>query len=680
MNEIPQQLKPFTYHGIKYIKEVNKNYLCHCPECGKQKLYINNEQLYDCKVCGFKGNLQTFLSYIHTNMLNDSAIAPLKRLAIHRSKSSRHEGISYKLPIKSYTNAGVVFSQEHSRYFIPCKSYNGLVNDLRSYDLKAVIATAGGKLALGGLETLKDAKSVFLCEGEWDALYLRHLLKLNNNKTPVVYSPGATVFKDEWIAYFKDKSVTILYDNDQAGNTGTAKVLEKLKPVAKSLAYIKWLPDTPSGYDVRDYIIGTLGNGIPHEKALESLLELVTKEMSSTPEVYDGPIPTINDVISTFKAHMLLNDELIDALKVCLAVALSNEMKSDPLWMYIVGPPGGGKTLLLSSFQSSNRTKFLSTLTPHSLVSGWQANNDPSLIPQLTGKTLIAKDFTEILTMPDMAQDEIFSTLRGAYDGHVQKPYGNGVVREYKDCYFSMLAGVTYAINGSSKASLGERFLKYKLSQATGQESDTVIAHVLSGIGKEKQREDALQGIVAKFLSQKVDLEKLPIIPQALQSRLIALVQLIAILRAQVSRDWKGDELSYRPTPETGTRLAKQLAKLGMMVALVEGKSQVDDSIFKILEKIAYDTAHGFHLDIVKHIIENNNYVNRKDLSKKTEIPIATLSRRIDDLIVLKALRFKDEENRKRGRPVKYVEVSPFILNLWARIAPLPGKKRVPKA
>lgn len=688
LKDLPEGVRPYACHGIDFTEtEGSEDWQGDCWECGKEKhTYVNPKTgQFDCKVCGNSGNAITFLSQLHKLLEEETTDEQLKELAENRGTTKvGRRAYKKQIPLKTMRKFGIVFNDITDEWLIPIYGPNGTVRDLRRYANKQMFATAGIKLQLGGEDRLAKAKRdepIYLCEGEWDAVVLDWLLRSSKALGVVVWVPGATVLKADWGKKFKSKRVIAIYDNDRAGDQGQTRCAKIIGPHAKSLKFVCW-PDTkPKGYDLRDHVIKLLATRSKPDDILDDISQLIREDprrgkvevdpdsSPETPAEWEGEPPSLQEVVDVFKQHVLVNDEMIQTIKVVLAVCLSNEMKSDPLWVYLVGPPGSGKTLVLSALQTSPRCKFVSTITAHSLVSGWQGSGgDPSLIPKLAGKTFIAKDFTEILTMPVTVQDEIFSTLRGAYDGSVQRPFGNGVTREYENCYFSMLAGVTHAIHGSPKASLGERFLKFQISALKGKAADDIVRAAISSVGKEKKMEEAIQNIVGHFLCRDIDLDNLPTLSPEIQDRLVALVQLIAAMRAQVERDWRGEEVAYRPTAETGTRLAKQLVKLAMMVAVVEGNATVEESTLAIVEKAAYDTASGFHLDIIEAFMKIGGEATKAEIAAEADIPTSTLARRLDDLLILKAvIPSMQTTTKKGGRPAKLFKVNGYIAKLWRR-------------
>lgn len=657
------------------LKEGGRDWIGTCLFCGKEKkLFVNPEkEMWDCKVCGASGNRISLLQQVYDRTRSDATDDEYEELATHRS-----------IPSKHLRDHG--FAIIDGIWLIPGRTSKGKIHDLRRYDLstKQLASTAGCESQLWGAEKLAIAprgSRVWLCEGEWDGMAMRWMLNvLQMFEDVVVAVPGASILKKEWVPLFDGMHVMACYDADDAGKQGARRALKMLKESSASMKFLCWPETRPSGYDIRDHVtagmeaagakptlsslMGLMSSNLPGQVETEGAAgeERVTQETELEPIELEG-------VLAEFRAKIRMSAEMEQALVVALAVAVSNDMSGDPLWCYLIGPPGAGKTLLLSAFANSKRCIFRSTVTPASLVSGWkESKSDPSLIPQLKGKTFVAKDFTEVLSMPMVAQEEVFSTLRGAYDGSVQKTFGNGITREYKDCHFSMLAGVTNAIHGHRGASLGERFLKFQLTKLEGDDADSVIASAIKSVGIEKQREEALQLVVNRFLARKMDLATLPEMSDKYAIRLTALVQLVAILRAQVDRDRYRDDVLYRPMPESGTRLAKQLAKMAICLSFVLGKSEVDDVTYSIVEKLAYDTAYGFSLDIVDALMSLGGEATRQAICEKADLPLSTVCRKMEDLGTLKAVRAWGKKITDiGGRPSMVYKVENDVKQLWLR-------------
>ena len=678
--EAPPGVRPFICHGVELSPQLGSkaNWVGDCFNCGKEKhLFVSPKKGQgDCKVCGWEGNAITFMTQLQQLLAEETTDEELAQFGEDRGRVKiGRKKYQATIPVEILKSFGVALNRVTGEWLVPCISERGTVRDLRRRMKDGnVRSTWGANLFLGGADRVNAStrSTVWICEGEWDAIALAWLLKEAGADGVVCWVPGASSFKPDWVEYFKNRDVIAVYDADDAGDRAAGKLVEKMGTAPASLRFVAWPDSKPKGYDLRDYVVRCMSTNKNPQATLAELKELVRdqprRSVASGPveEADEGPPATFEEVVEVFKRHVLVNADFREALKVSLAVCYSNDLDADPLWLYLVGPPGIGKTLICNSLGSSPRCKIVSTVSPHALVSGWKEDGvDPSLIPQLRGKTLVVKDFTEILSMPESIQDEIFSTLRGAYDGYVFKPFGNNVVREYKNCHFSILAGVTNAVHGSSRASLGERFVKFQMIPPINKGADDLIMAAISSVGTEKFMEEEVQTIVRRFLRRKIS--KMPEVPRWFVVKLTALVQLIAQLRAQVSRDYRGEEVMYRPAPELGTRLAKQLVKLGMMLAAVDDRKEVNDEDFVTIQRVAHNTASEFHLDIIGAMMQLGGRATRQQVAEATEIPSTTLSRRMEDLGVLKLISKTGESHTGRGRPAYIWEVSEYTQKLWKR-------------
>lgn len=684
-DDTPKVIKPYNFFNADMrAQSGSDNWVGDCPLCGAEgKFYANKENgLFDCKVCGESGNNVSFMNALMKHLGQETPQRKLKGLCRERG-TVRVAGEEHQFPIpaKIMTKFGLAWDQDAGAWLIPCMARNGNVRNIRRYKFNQMRAVAGMDLYIGGLQLLnRKMKRVWLMEGEWDAIAMAMLLDMAKINDGVVWVPGCNTLKDKWVNELSRYDVICAYDNDNAGELGQQRVYRKGANIISSLRFVNW-PDTlPNKFDVRDLVIRSLEQGKEPLDVYDELMALASEKPKRWKEADDDKIEdkekddekdleeaTLSEVMTTFDEFVLMDEQMRMCLRVMLAVTMATDITGDPLWLYVVGPPGAGKTLLLSSLQKSRRCQFVSTVSPHSLVSGWQTNGgkDPSLIPKLKGRTFVAKDWTEVLAMPGPIQEEIFSTLRGAYDGFVQKPFGNGVMREYTNCFFSILAGVTNAIHGNSKASLGERFLKFQLNVKKENKNEIVQAALLN-IGREKTIEKELQYVVKRFLKKKVG-EDVPLIPVMQRDRIVALVELVALLRSQVERDWRGDRLLYRPVPEAGTRLAKQLGKLAVLLAVVDGDNKVTDKQMEVVEKVAYDTAYGFHLDIISTMMEMGGEGTKSEISEAADLPHSTLALKIDDLLLLKAIHKLESKKSTAGggRPATVFKVSDEVATMW---------------
>lgn len=676
--EIPKKLFPMADHGWDPRQESGDNIVGICPFCLREKMYVNPETgQWKCHEgeCQREGNIPTFLEQLAEFHVEHTTVTQLRKLADLRN-----------IPVEILQDYGI--SWDGKRFLIPVRSPSGVVCDLRKYELgKTIRSTKGVKTGLLNADLIDhEAHTIVLCAGEFDTMTMDHILRENEIDMLAVGVPGEDTFKTEWVDLFRKKTVLIAYDNDEPGLRGMAKVggcnaypkdTDKLRDgllrgSAKDIMYLKWSKSIPPGSDVNDlYKMLDLdaeeawqlireGTRPDHPRSQKSIK--VKKKINKV---------SFADVIKVYSKWLLMDEDTVAALKVIYATVFSVKIPGDPVWVYLVGPSGIGKTVLLSSLNNCEEVIYRSNITPNTLVSGWKAKTDPSLIPQLNGKCFLLKDFTEIIAMGDMIKDEVYSILRGAYDGYVERSYGNGIHREY-ECHFSMVAGVTGAIQGEMArgAALGDRFLKYQMRK----QPETIRAQVLKGIDSLKSEEEmprALAEISYDFIGSRIDDVHLDNLshPAWLRDKIAALVDLVCWVRGTVPRDFHRHVL-YRPENEIGTRMGKQLIKLGWGHCIVEDKNSIDWSIYSLLRRVAFDTAEGFNFEIVKAAMAHGGLeVSFEDLAGSSGLPKDTIRDKLDDLVILKVMYQK--RSRKAEGSFKMQSkwsVNRLVRKLWTTV------------
>ena len=642
----------FVAHGFLPVGESGNQVYGTCPFCGKDKMYVNPESgQYDCKRCGVTGNAVTFLQQVVEFYADLAEDVHWNRLESMRS-----------LPREAMESSGLVWDGE--RWLLPVRTVRGTVQDIRCWkpSKKAkFLSTKGCKVGLYGAESLEEKAlkrlPVYLCEGEWDTMAFRYMLQEEELEGVVVGVPGAETWKKDWTEWLAGRDVTLLYDNDEPGKSGVERVVKSLSGVAKTLQVLIWPDGLPEKYDIR--------NAFSHPVSASEIIELcvpanqrertVTSDSSeevARPEVV--PL-SFKEAMAIYTKWLHMTPEMIDALRIMFSVVVSNRLPGDPLWVYIVAPPGASKTELLMTLQFSPEVIIRSTLTPHSMISGFIApgGRDPSLLPMLDGRTFVLKDYTEVFALPKISRDEIYAILRGAYDGVVEKNFGNGVYRRY-ELHFSMLAGCTQQIYADKQSNLGERFLKFRMSQSFQGRMDNVVRAALKNVsGEDNMRHDlamAGAGYVASRKVRSVD------VPDWFVDRLVSLAQLLSMLRGEVERDTRSERLLYMPEREVGTRVAKQLKKLAMALAILEDTDDtVDwDDIWRIVRRVALDSSIGFNRTILGTLLERGEPLTGADLAESTGIPVTTIRQQLEDLELLEVITREKRPSGAAGRPTLF--------------------------
>jgi hypothetical protein len=363
----------------------------------------------------------------------------------------------------------------------------------------------------------------------------------------------------------------------------------------------------------------------------------------------------LEEVLATFDELLLMPDH--GAILVALAGVVANYSSGDPVWPLLVGPPACGKSEIVTSLTDAPGVWSLSSLTPQTLLSGYEHERDgrpASLLKQIGAFGILAfKDLTTVLTMHREARGQIIGQLREVADGKTEKSFGNGLRLEWEG-KLGFVAGVTPIIDEQHSfiAVMGERFLLYRLPAVSRRD----IARIsLARRGHEPELRERIRATVGDFLEQFLECGRLEL-PISFHEPLIELSDTVTRARSGVPRDGYSRELQYLPEPEAPTRLAKQLAQLGAGL-LKMGVDQAET--WRLLRKAGWDSVPAVRCSLLECLNLQSSPVTLSVLEEETGLPRKTVERLVEDLVVLKlAHRVKDAGKW-------YVEASSIAREYW---------------
>ena len=143
---------------------------------------------------------------------------------------------------------------------------------------------------------LEKAEAVFLVEGEKD------VDTLTKHGLPAVSLPNGAHWENEYAAYFSDKVIIILPDNDGAGRGYAKAALKALKPTNYNTGIMQlnnWWPEIPEKGDVSDYIAA---KGEEAVAKLKETLDVVTRNRKPAPAVKAVPVAQCSTATVTVAA------------------------------------------------------------------------------------------------------------------------------------------------------------------------------------------------------------------------------------------------------------------------------------------------------------------------------------------------------------------------------------------
>jgi hypothetical protein len=361
----------------------------------------------------------------------------------------------------------------------------------------------------------------------------------------------------------------------------------------------------------------------------------------------------LENVLEAFDELLLMPDH--GAVHVALAGIVANYANGDPVWPLLVGPSGSGKTEIVTSVTSAPGVWSLSSLTPQTLLSGFERKGEPASLLLQIGKfgILAFKDLTTVLTMHREARGQIIGQLREVADGKTEKSFGNGLRLGWEG-KIGFIAGVTPIIDEqhSFLSVMGERFVLYRMPEVARSD---IARRSLARRGHEPELRQRIKTTVGGFLEQFLGCGRLEL-PDGFTEPLIVLSDIVTRARSGVARDGYSRDLLYLPEPEAPTRLAKQLAQLGA-AGLAIGLDEAET--WRLIRKVGWDSVPAVRCAVIDSLARQNEPIPLATLEEETGLPDKTVRRVAEDVVALKlACRFKDSGKW-------YIEQSSIAQEYW---------------
>lgn len=379
-------------------------------------------------------------------------------------------------------------------------------------------------------------------------------------------------------------------------------------------------------------------------------------------------------------------------LKILCAAIIANKLPGDPVWMFLIGPSSGGKTMMLSMMNKLEEIYPLSNLTPNTFVSGQRGVQ--GLLFDINHKILTFKDFTTILQLYQEARNEIMSQLREIYDGSYKKSYGTGEARAWTG-KIGFIAGVTSIIDVTAQlySALGERFIQYRL--ITPDRKQVALYSITGSSKKRVSQEEAKKKVQEYFaryihgvtatLDQDDEMET----TEEQRERLVRITDFVTLARSPVMRDSSpAREVYYKPTSEMPARFTQQLNHLCMALMFMnryEALSETNKKAVGVLTeddeiaiyKIALDSIPMMRRIMLQKVTEYDE-ITTQMCAALTNYPTNTTKRILEDLNVLGIItRIKDEQ--KRADKWKVNDEYRGIMEEYDHVVPVTDEERAMK-
>lgn len=522
---------------------------------------------------------------------------------------------------------------------------------------------AVASLPLYGTERLADwpaGAAVAVTEGEKAAHALLAVGRRALATYGISHRPGPGPLE-----VLRGRPVLLWPDADPPGRAHMLDMAARLEGIAAGLAWLEPPPDAPKGWDAADALALADDPG--------ALLAALRERVGHVPGQQPPTEPAarrvaLESTLGTFRRWLHMPDP--GALLVTLATVAANRAEGDPLWLLLIGPPGGGKTEILNPLARQPDCHMAATVTEAALLSGTPKREKASdakggLLREIGSFGIVVlKDFTSILSMHRDARAAVLAALREIYDGawtrHVGTDGGRALSWAGK---VGLIAGCTPVIDSHHAVigSMGERFMFFRLPAT---DADKQAARALAHVGHEAAMREGLAGAVADVLAA-ADREALTRpADQTTAARLIAIATLAVRCRSSVERDGRTREVELVPEPEAPARLALVLLRLlNGLRAIGVGET----TAWRLVAKAALDSMPALRLRVLEHLVARGKPASTREVADAVEHPTTTARRALEDLAAHGVLRRLAQEAGKAD----LWEPTPWTLDRWAIVAAL---------
>lgn len=397
---------------------------------------------------------------------------------------------------------------------------------------------------------------------------------------------------------------------------------------------------------------------IAEQTTSNQAVDIKREEAERKAELAALPAIDFTELEKLVRDWMLVADTGI--IKLLPALIVANMLKGhDPVWTFLIGPSGGGKTEFLNCLIDLENIYTVSILTPNTFLSGMAGKKDASLLPQVNGKILIFKDWTNLLSINKDARNEIMGQLREIYDGHMKKPFGTGMVKEWKG-KIGLIAGVTGAIDMAQQmhSTLGERFIQYRITMPDREE---VARRALFNGNNQKPMRIMLRNAYYAFMKNIEIPEEMPAIPENIKEEMIQVANFSTMARSGVIREFSfKKEVIFVPAAEMPTRIVQQLSTLVTAYIIVNGGTY-DQEDMKTIYKIALDCIPQTNYMVLKEMARGDERTTA-EIATALGYPTSTIRMYLENLSLLGVCRrIKAAESEEGGTADKWTLYPKFV-------------------
>ena len=336
----------------------------------------------------------------------------------------------------------------------------------------------------------------------------------------------------------------------------------------------------------------------------------------------------LDQFLCHLKAHYHQPDT--EAIEIVLsAVASHYVLDADPLWIFLEGPPGTGKTEMgIVPLKALPDVIPLGDITSNTFLSGWSdkgregSQSNSLLIKGGSSIIFTIKDFTTLMSKKPDERAAIIGQIRELYDGAFSKHTGRGDEHIWQG-KITFIAAVTPAIERqwALLRELGERFMTVRWGRGDGLALGRRAIHRdLSRHAVAKQSGE----LVCELMKRVKLVGKLGMLPEELSEPIVHMAEFGAMARGQIIRDTSSKrEIIDVPQPEAPTRFSTALSNAVMAYALLKERRPIVEDL-RIARRMMFDSVAHNRVSILE-AIPVDAPISYEDIRKLTQMPASTI-------------------------------------------------------
>ena len=315
-------------------------------------------------------------------------------------------------------------------------------------------------------------------------------------------------------------------------------------------------------------------------------------------------------------------------LRLLYGAMVANRLDGVPVWILLIGPASTGKTEILMSLSGADEWVYtVSTLTPAALASGY-GSEQASLLFRANHRILVVKDASAIDQLCSEDRGMVFSILRDAYDGKLERATGRGEIR-WEGKIGVLMAGTPALEQGRKmEAMLGERFLTIR-TRMFGASKELLLRNVAI---KGPLSED-LRRIAGEYL-ESFQLPSVKSLPRSVVDEAFSVAERIAQLRTPVSRDRYTKAVDFPATIAEGpARLYSQLSLLALGMRACGAETP---ELLSALQRMLVDNIPLVRVCVLRQVAQGVHLPH--EVAARVRLSPSTVIRTMEDMEMLEVL------------------------------------------